>query len=516
VQLNASDGFVINEAVTITVIDILGIATDSVSITSIATLTMDTPELTAGVEGTITGTSNGDEVDVLYSPAGEDDWTAFEEGVAVTAGAWTATGTIADAGTYDIKVTDGTDSDAYDQQDSIVVASGEVLTALQITNASDAVTKAHIFVKETKLVGDNILVFCITKSSKIKIGATFYPTGLGTTNASGRCFIASITKNHTVNWISFYDWDIFSETSSGNIMLIDGDYLFTVDQYKPSSRVVSRLNKITLSDGSVSSISLTAIGGEAAAYNIGGIYDNDIIIGGRDLAVTYGRSVFWKVKTDLSGQAVYASGFSGSYNAYKFNSYVAFNTHIFSNDSSSDMTFWLIDPSSSWGSGSSSSTDISYISRINIGDMISSASRVLFFISAASTVVGTRLVCCSVSDTTLTQKWYNHFSATQELQGRAIFDGTNFTVVHRIADDGDGRRQFTIRKIADSDSYTEVEVVDTFINSGDNTIELLYGCGFDVDSDHYVIAGQVTGAFESGFTVGDNTKKDVWIKLIEK
>jgi hypothetical protein len=121
-----------------------------------------------------------------------------------------------------------------------------------------------------------------------------------------------------------------------------------------------------------------------------------------------------------------------------------------------------------------------------------------------------------VSGTTLTQKWVNHFSATQELQGRAIFDGTNFIVVHRIADDGDGRRQFTIRKIADSDSYTEVEVVDTFINSGDNTIELLYGCGFDVDSDHYVIAGQVTGAFESGFSAGDVTKKDVWIKLIEK
>lgn len=95
-------------------------------------LTMDTPVLTAGVEGTIIGTHTGNLgwfVDVYYrvhDPEGE--WQEFEMGVAVDAlGDWTATGTIADADTYDFMAEDtlvgdaGADVTGYD----IEVVSGQ-------------------------------------------------------------------------------------------------------------------------------------------------------------------------------------------------------------------------------------------------------------------------------------------------------------------------------------------------------------------------------------------------------
>ncbi|MFA5428868.1 MAG: hypothetical protein WC279_11760, partial [Sulfurimonas sp.] len=351
--------------------------------------------ITAGTPYTLTGTSNriGLHLDIsqrVSSPEGS--WTFIGQAAVQGDGTWSDEVTVTDAGTFDLRVEDADDSSRYAQLDDVFVASGVVLTALQITNASDAATKDSIFVKETRLVGDNILVFCITKSSKIKIGSTNYETGLGTTNAVGRCFIASIAKNHEVNWINFYDWEQgYSELFSGNAMLLSGSSVFVVDHYKPSTNIVSRIHKIALSDGTYSTLSLTATGGHAGAVCIGGIYDNDIIVGGRDLGVTWGRSVFWKVKTDLSSQTVHASGFSGSLNAYKNNAYVAFNTHVFSNDSGGDGAFYLIDPSSSWGANGSNNNGISYVSRINIGDMASSASRVLFFISAASTIIGTQL-----------------------------------------------------------------------------------------------------------------------------
>jgi len=91
----------------------------------IATVTMDIPELTAGTEGTITGTSNGSVVDVysrVSSPEGE--WALFDGTVAVDeTGNWTATGTIATAETYDFRAVDTTDPDGFVQVEDVVVAS---------------------------------------------------------------------------------------------------------------------------------------------------------------------------------------------------------------------------------------------------------------------------------------------------------------------------------------------------------------------------------------------------------
>jgi len=121
--------FGVNQDISISLTDCMGVAAaaaDTVNIASIATLTMEAPALTAGTEGTITGTSNGSVVDVysrVSSPKGE--WELFDGDVAVDeSGNWTATGTIATAGTRDFVAVDTTDSDGFVQVDDVVVASG--------------------------------------------------------------------------------------------------------------------------------------------------------------------------------------------------------------------------------------------------------------------------------------------------------------------------------------------------------------------------------------------------------
>jgi len=118
-----SASFGVNSVVTIRVRDYetYGLnGSDSTDV--IATVTINTPTLTAGTEGNVTGTSNGAEVDVYYrvsSPEGA--WEVFEEGVAVSGGNWSATGTIADAGTYDFIAEDTTDRDGSAQVDDVEI-----------------------------------------------------------------------------------------------------------------------------------------------------------------------------------------------------------------------------------------------------------------------------------------------------------------------------------------------------------------------------------------------------------
>ena len=88
-------------------------------------VTMVTPVLTADTEGTISGTAlYVTTVNVYYRLSTDTLWTLFDSGITVIAGAYTATGTIATAGTYDFLVTDADDPTVRDQLDDVVVASG--------------------------------------------------------------------------------------------------------------------------------------------------------------------------------------------------------------------------------------------------------------------------------------------------------------------------------------------------------------------------------------------------------
>jgi len=125
-QIDAAHTFLPNQSIDIriyddnTYVEIIG------AFSSIATVTMEAPALTAGTEGTITGTSNGSVVDVysrVSSPEGA--WELFDGTVAVDeSGNWTATGTIATAGTRDFVAVDTTDPDGFVQVDDVTVASG--------------------------------------------------------------------------------------------------------------------------------------------------------------------------------------------------------------------------------------------------------------------------------------------------------------------------------------------------------------------------------------------------------
>jgi len=138
VSILASDGFSINETVYIYIENTHQTVEDSVQVQSIATLTMTTPVLTAGTEGTITGTHNGGTgyfVQVQYRVASpEGAWTTFENNVTVEAeGTWEATGTVALAETYDFRARDTVDPDGQIQLDDVVVESSESTENLFVT-----------------------------------------------------------------------------------------------------------------------------------------------------------------------------------------------------------------------------------------------------------------------------------------------------------------------------------------------------------------------------------------------
>lgn len=136
VDLTADAGdFRVNQEITIAIENVVGSIADSADISSIATVTINTPTLTAGTEGNVTGTSNGVEVDIYFRTSADEEeeieageWEIFEEGVEVDEdGNWSATGTIADADTYDFIAEDTTDRDGSAQVEDVVVASGEIM-----------------------------------------------------------------------------------------------------------------------------------------------------------------------------------------------------------------------------------------------------------------------------------------------------------------------------------------------------------------------------------------------------
>lgn len=120
--------FEANQEITITVEAVLGSAADTINVNTIATVAIDAISgVVAGEDYSYSGTSNGDEVELFYRESDqspEDAWTSLGTS-SVVAGVWGITGSIADAGTYDYKAEDTTDTDAYAQEDDVVVESGE-------------------------------------------------------------------------------------------------------------------------------------------------------------------------------------------------------------------------------------------------------------------------------------------------------------------------------------------------------------------------------------------------------
>jgi hypothetical protein len=495
VAISASDGFSINETVYIYIENTHQTVEDNLQVATVATLTTTTPVLTAGTEGAITGTHNGGTgyfVQVQYRVASpEGAWTTFENNVAVEAdGTWEATGTVALAETYDFRARDTVDPDGQIQLDDVEVASGVVSTALQITNASDAAIKGDIFCGTNFILGDNIIVSGMTNSTKIDINGTGYLTGVGSGTAYKK-FVLSVGKNHTVNWIKFYELQIGLAGSKS--LCVNGGYIYTTDLPYVGGKYVSTLKKIDPSDGSSSSLTLSQEGGVALAYacDTDGTYI--YCFGGiGDLS----KGTIWKVTvadfatqtaSKITGTGWFSSGFIDGSIAYCGSPY-------FNSTDRVDMSSMTLHSSY-------------FLLSTHAGQMDVSSTMILA--TANTSANGNYFRMGLKSDMSIQSYTERYTALTNSIHlGCIKFNGTDF-----IAFFNDGSK-FIIRKIADSNSYS---AVGSDIDVTPNSVVALSSSfsGFDYDLTHYCISASLKGDMESGFG-SDTTYYNGFIKLIEK
>ena len=126
-QLNSADGFIVNDNFNIEISATMGTTSDTVTgLDTIATIVITpTPTLTATVAGSVAGTANCTTVNVYERLSSDTAWDTFQLGVTVTAGAFSASGTVADSGLHDFLVIDADNAGTFYQLDDVVVESGE-------------------------------------------------------------------------------------------------------------------------------------------------------------------------------------------------------------------------------------------------------------------------------------------------------------------------------------------------------------------------------------------------------
>lgn len=510
VAISASDGFSINETVYIYIENTHQTLEDSVQVASIATLTMDTPVLTAGVEDNITGTHNGGTgffVQVQYRTSSpEGAWTTFENNVEVQAdNTWSATGTVASADTYDFRARDTVDPDGFIQVDDVVVASGVVLTALQITNSADAATKGNITGTESKFYGDNILFAGFTNSSKINVAGTDYLTGVDA-DFTYVTFIISMSKTQEINWVKFFkrfgreagSWDKSFDT--------DSNYIYTLESFKSGTYFRTYIRRLNPSDGTTqASLALTAIDNVAVGQSIS-IYSGTIHCFGHNTQSGVQNGYFYRWSTgDFATISTQRYGLQSSSNlpfgaiidSYGRN----LVTSTFSNNNIA--TYNL--------SGSNIYKSTSF-DTVNGFRTASSANRILFCErSGGNCAFNMRKADVAISDGSyfdnLFREQYNA-NNTSTYVGDCDFDGTDFNAFYN-----DGSK-FIIRKIDDADAYAkigdDIEITPNSITNGIRSAHITQ------DNTHYVVTGSISGKMESSFTPDDNTKYDGFIKLVAK
>lgn len=190
---DGADPFLANEVITLTISATIGMTSDTVDINTIATVTMNTPVLTATVEGSITGTSNGEYITVKWSVHDLEEFHVFEENIAVDEyGSWTATGTIWAEGYKDFVAYDSTDSDGYARVDNVEVAIS------QVEFAQFASTGGDTYLYTSKIIDDDLYLQGWTNATSL-FGET---TGVTT----GMLFVAKLNR-YTLEkiWAKFYE-----------------------------------------------------------------------------------------------------------------------------------------------------------------------------------------------------------------------------------------------------------------------------------------------------------------------
>jgi hypothetical protein len=231
------------------------------------TLTIDTPTLTEGVEGSVTGTSNyvGQHIEVEVRLSGEtpeDAWTPFGTATVAGDGSWTVSGTIASADTYDFRVIDENIDPAVcsAQVDDVVVASGAV--ALQFGGTDDDINLQMV------KVGTDYYIAGATKS------ATLFGENTGR-SADYRMFLCKLNSAGAKQWVVFGDAD--GDALTLNAMAYDADHskLFWISDNDYSSSNVNKIKRVDM-DGAVEATYTYSTGGSNHSLK-GLVYTNGVI-----------------------------------------------------------------------------------------------------------------------------------------------------------------------------------------------------------------------------------------------
>jgi len=168
----------------------------------------ETITLTAEEEGDITGEHSGGEgyfVDVYYRVSSpEGSWTLFDEDVEVQGdNTWTATGTVATAGTHDFKAVDSVCSACQAQLDDVVVASGVAFLGKYQFNDGD--TSSYNLFFDIKYDADEECFFVAGETRK----DNFYSGGVAET-AKNNPFVMRVEMDGTVTWCKVVRADTFT------------------------------------------------------------------------------------------------------------------------------------------------------------------------------------------------------------------------------------------------------------------------------------------------------------------
>ena len=463
----------------------------------VAWVDINTPiSLTAAAEGTLTGRGYrvGQHIEVEVRLSGEtpeDDWTPFGTATVAGDGSWSVSGTIASADTYDFRVIDENIDPAvcFAQVDDVAVESGVVLTALQITNASDAVTKGNTDVRYSKIVGDKIISSGTTTSSKLQIGENTYLTGVGSGTSTKR-WVMCCGKNQIVDWIKFFESsgetiNQFADAYNGSVYTAECPARTTTDDGK--------IKRIIIETGIVTELALSKPASGFAYIGAVFCYDGYVyVLGSSDQYAA--NSALWKIAPDLSSQTrVDKAGIGRGTDAQ----IDATTGYIHGNATSTNYRLAISDLSLH-----SSSASLTYLTK---NGAFSTNNRALF--SYVDSRVRLRMVAKDNYGTVHFNQEMHGDTASSKM-GAVDYDVDKFLVFHN-----DGAKFYLI-SVADSNTYSKSDIATITPNSviGIST----FGAWLDHDSTHYLVSGNIRGVMESGFTQGDDTKYDGFIKLIEK
>lgn len=477
-----------NDTISISLTDCLGIASDTVAIDTIATITI-TPaigEQTAGVAFDVAGTANCSTVDILVGGS------VVEADVAVTGGAFTQEITIADAADdVLIRVEDSDNENAYDTE-TIDVASGTMLTAFQFGGSTEVGETANFTVPlGVKIVGKYIYVGGYTRSTKI-LGQT-----TGSNGSITYAYYAKFDLQYNLQWIKFYEYR-YMANATPNFVIV-GDYIFVLDCVYNAGDYNTTVRKLALSDGTlVASRLLSNVSGDGFGTCID-YYNSNIYVGGGSNEFPY-KMTLWTLPLDLStdSKANYNNAGTASSNGdIRGLTMLGDGNFAIAHSASENVQIFTIGTENNIGNYTSAGQDQN-------GNYSKSATRFLALTFATTGAFKFDMRAYSGINNSIYSETYS--SNNNARIGMSRWDGSKFLALYN------DEAKFYLASIADSNTYSKTAIAEHTPNA--ITAISCVTSGLDWSDDYYVIAGTIIGKMEADSV--SSGYSDTFIKIIEK